>query len=729
MVTNIVTKNLKKCTLIFTVVRYRRVIVLDTMTFICFFPICKMVNYHAVLQKTIPPNNNYIINMLVGGNFCSRHAASGVDQLLVYDALMPFRRILNSFYNIEVRVNTYPQKKHIDLRGEVRGRVLALPSVASIHIPYYNTAATRSAPELFEKRQIGYHNWLYQLIINVYEFFRICMRGAWLFTLYTPVIILYPITHFGKKATELWWKLLLSRIELSGAMFIKLGQWGATRRDIFPEDVCRNFSRLQRSVQPHSWHFTKYRLSKAFGPNWRKIFVKFDNNREPIGSGCVAQIYKAWMRTDYIADEALVQEVLSVRDDDEKIINFHDGLEVLGFGRLFSFKNQENKEEKEAIELYKQRKLFDKKETEVELESEELEEHSLVQDWTENPEPMNKALPFEDKPPDNMDGLIPVAIKVLHPSIQSTFRRDLKLMKVGAQVLTKLIPPLRWFSLSECVEEFSLVMSQQVDLRTEAENLEIFKENFANVTNVNFPKPLQPFVKRKVLVETLEEGIPMIEFIGSSGENYSENLKSNLAKIGVDAILKMIFVDNFVHGDLHPGNILVQNISDTPKAVSGNVDSIMMLDVGDTLIMDIKPDPKPMRICILDCGFVASLAKQDLMNFRAVFENVVLGDGRAVGEVFLEHSNHECKDPEAFNLAMSELVGDARKNAISLGQVDVGVLLQKVLSTLQTHCIHLDSAFSAVVLAVFILEGLGRSLDSNMDILKRARPVLLTGRV
>ena len=35
-------------------------------------------------------------------------------------------------------------------------------------------------------------------------------------------------------------------------------------------------------------------------------------------------------------------------------------------------------------------------------------------------------------------------------------------------------------------------------------------------------------------------------------------VRRRVALIGARTILKMIFADNFVHGDLHPGNILVR---------------------------------------------------------------------------------------------------------------------------------------------------------------------------
>lgn len=89
-------------------------------------------------------------------------------------------------------------------------------------------------------------------------------------------------------------QFVVSGIEFSGPILIKLGQWASTRRDLFPDSCCSQFSRLQRRIKPHSWRFTTHQMKRAFGSNWRKIFVKFDNDGNPIGSGCVAQVGALW---------------------------------------------------------------------------------------------------------------------------------------------------------------------------------------------------------------------------------------------------------------------------------------------------------------------------------------------------------------------------------------------------------------------------------------------------
>ncbi|XP_045123612.1 uncharacterized aarF domain-containing protein kinase 2-like isoform X5 [Portunus trituberculatus] len=585
-------------------------------------------------------------------------------------------------------------------------------------------------PEIKRKKR----GWWSQLFVNMYEFLCVCLRALRLLATFAPILMLYPVTYLGKTATDTWWGLLLMGIECSGPILIKLGQWASTRRDLFPDTCCSQFSRLQRRIKPHSWRFTKCQLRRAFGPNWRKVFVKFDNDGNPIGSGCVAQVYKVWMSAEAIPDEELLEEILSEMDDEGSIL-------------------EDSEEPSSTSEADKELPSVDSltsEESEVEVspcqaedaaqtqaqEAGDIEDaptHQLVevrgcevQEWQEAE--LDKSLPVSEGPLEDMEGLVPVAVKVLHPGIAETFRKDLRILKACASFITILVPPLRWLSLPQCIEEFGQVLAAQIDLRVEARNLENFSENFVDVPFIKFPRPLRPYVTSKVLVETFEEGEAMLDVMRASEESDTSQLKKRLAEIGVDALLKMVFVDNLVHGDLHPGNLLVQNI--TTGTATGDQVRVMMVDIGcDTFVMDVQPDPNPLRICFLDCGVTSRLTQQNLARIRAVFKQVIIGDGESVAELFLKHSEHECADHQAFKEDVDSLVQAARESTVSLSQVDVGVLLQQVLGVLLKHKVRLESAFSAVVLAIFVLEGLGRALDPDMDILERARPILITNKL
>lgn len=89
-------------------------------------------------------------------------------------------------------------------------------------------------------------------------------------------------------------------------------------------------------------------------------------------------------------------------------------------------------------------------------------------------------------------------------------------------------------------------------------------------------------------------------------------------------------MDNFVHGDLHPGNILVQ----CPGPLAGSKDGSGMTgepqgkttltDLWDTVVVSVRPEPCPLQLVLLDAGIVAHLSDHDLANFKAVFTAVVL---------------------------------------------------------------------------------------------------------
>ncbi|XP_006861314.1 PREDICTED: uncharacterized aarF domain-containing protein kinase 2 [Chrysochloris asiatica] len=503
---------------------------------------------------------------------------------------------------------------------------------------------------------------------------RLWLRAGALLVKFVPLLLLYPLTYLGPRVAALWLGLLLKATETSGPTYIKLGQWASTRRDLFSEAFCGVFSRLHVRASPHPWAHTRSSLQQAFGEAWSQVLY-FDC-LEPIGSGCVAQVYKAHAKAAFLAEDCLW--TLSTRPSRAWALG--------RLGELFGCTGKGWKpEESLADQSFLERLLF-----------------PAADVMGANVSP--------DHPP-GPSHLIPVAVKVLHPGLLAQVHMDLLLMKMGSRALG-LLPGFKWLSLPEVVEEFEKLMIQQMDLRYEARNLEHFQRNFQDISAVRFPTPLSPFVSRNVLVETYEESVPVSCY---QQAGVPEELKRQIARLGIRMLLKMIFVDNFVHADLHPGNILVQGA----HSLAVGRESGLPQD-GCTR--------QALRLVLLDAGIVAELQATDLSNFRAVFLAVLMGQGQRVAELILHHARaSECRDVEAFKAEMATLVSQARRNTITLDKLQVSSLLSSVFRLLMTHKVKLESNFASIVFATMVLEGLGRSLDPKLDILEAARPFLLGG--
>lgn len=86
-------------------------------------------------------------------------------------------------------------------------------------------------------------------------------------------------------------------------------------------------------------------------------------------------------------------------------------------------------------------------------------------------------------------------------------------------------------------------------------SLDRFRANFVGEHGIHFPAPLWPLVNEFVLVEEYVGGTPISQIL--KDPVYPVEEKRRIARSGLSAFLKMVFLDNFVHGDLHPGNIFV----------------------------------------------------------------------------------------------------------------------------------------------------------------------------
>ena len=138
-------------------------------------------------------------------------------------------------------------------------------------------------------------------------------------------------------------------------------------------------------------------------------------------------------------------------------------------------------------------------------------------------------------------------MKIRHPGVQDKIHCDLKILNIMTCLLTKILPKqtFQWLNIEDNILSFTKSMLLQSNLIIEMKNLQIFERNFEKYkSNIRFPHvELSLPSTRDILFETYENGQLLNEFMETCTDT---NVKRKLAYLGVNAYLKMLFVDNFV---------------------------------------------------------------------------------------------------------------------------------------------------------------------------------------
>mmetsp|Transcript_26733 Transcript_26733/g.40419 ORF Transcript_26733/g.40419 Transcript_26733/m.40419 type:complete len:404 (+) Transcript_26733:137-1348(+) len=239
---------------------------------------------------------------------------------------------------------------------------------------------------------------------------------------------------------DLMWDYMLFAIDAAGPTFIKFVQWATTRQDLFSQEFCSHFGKLHDSTRGHSWNFTVDLLEKELGKDWKSLM---QIEPEPVGSGCIAQVYKG-----------------------------------------------------------------------------------ILQESTPTM-PKGSA----------------IAIKVQHPNIWDKVCADFFILQHIANAFESIpFLNLDYLSVRDTVDQFAQAMLPQLDLVLEGKHLQRFSRNFADNPQVDFPIPVEELTTSKVLVETFCEGTPILKY----GKDKDQKTKEELAMLGLNTTLTMIFLHDFV---------------------------------------------------------------------------------------------------------------------------------------------------------------------------------------
>jgi len=157
-----------------------------------------------------------------------------------------------------------------------------------------------------------------------------------------------------------------------------------------------------------------------------------------------------------------------------------------------------------------------------------------------------------------------VAVKVQRPSIASSFRRDLSLINWIVRFFN-IFSILRFLRWQEGLLELRNIMEEELDYRYEAMAMRRMKKTLRK-HGIYVPKVFSEYTRRRVLVTEFIHAALMADFIKMYAKD-PVRLSAWLAENNIDpqlvsrrlvfSLFRQLFEDNFFHGDLHPGNILL----------------------------------------------------------------------------------------------------------------------------------------------------------------------------
>ena len=284
-----------------------------------------------------------------------------------------------------------------------------------------------------------------------------------------------------------------------------------------------------------------------------------------------------------------------------------------------------------------------------------------------------------------------VVLKVVRPGIKKIIKRDISLMRRIALYAEKISGDAKRLQLLALVEEYESVILSELDMRIEASNIKQTKRNFSESKLLYVPEAYLDLCTENLLVMEKIEGIPVdrLEILNSMGVN----LKL-VAERGVEIFLKQVFIDNFFHADMHPGNIFI----------------------------DAKKPEDPAYVAV-DYAIVGSLSEEEQFQIGRMLIAVIGRDFREVANILIDAKwvdpSTRINDLENTIRAACEPIFDQPMEKINFGE-----MLLFIFDSARRFNLRMQPSLMLLQKTLVNIEGLGKQLYPALDFWSIANPFL-----
>jgi len=273
-----------------------------------------------------------------------------------------------------------------------------------------------------------------------------------------------------------------------------------------------------------------------------------------------------------------------------------------------------------------------------------------------------------------------VVVKVQRPGIKDIMARDISLLRKASKILKIAGNTGNVLDFGMILDEMWTVTSQEMDFLIEARHAEEFFDHNRDVVYATCPKIEHKFTTSKVLVMEYIEGIQIDDTETLISRGY------DLAEIGLklaDNYIKQIIDDAFFHADPHPGNIQIRE----------------------------------GEIVWIDLGMMGRLSNRDKLLFKNAVRAISENNIDEIKNIILTLGNHKGRINHARLYSdiddMLSKYGD-----MSLGEMDLGNILEEFLILANNHGISMPKGMSMLSRGVITIEGVLSKLSPETNIIQ-----------
>jgi len=305
------------------------------------------------------------------------------------------------------------------------------------------------------------------------------------------------------------------------------------------------------------------------------------------------------------------------------------------------------------------------------------------------------------------DGRV-VAVKVLRPGVDDLLKADLGFLEVAGKLVEAIAPTFARLSLANVLADLRSTMLDELDLRKEADNLDVFSKWLTDSSLdgvATCPLPVREACSERVLTMDFLDGVALTD-LDALRNMYGQGFDAEATLLNALNTWSMgVLSCEFFHADVHAGNLLALEdgrVAFLDFGIVGRVPPSIWTSLQDTGVAIAAEDYRGLAQALVTMGAADSV---DLDQFAVDLEALI----KSLNDV----------TPQ---IALAQAEGGVAAS-IAVDDTEITEVLLKLVQLTERNGIKLPREFGLLVKQALYFDRYTKLLAPDLDVLRDDRVV------